>query len=54
MLLVASLISPEIWFVPDMQTENARTLMCSQYSWVSDTQNPCTDSALPSHSCCSA
>lgn len=38
MLLVASLISPEIWFVPDMQTEDARTLMCSQHSWVSDTR----------------
>lgn len=34
MLLVASLICPKIWFVSDMQTENASTLTCSQHSWV--------------------
>lgn len=38
MLLVASLICPKVWFVSDMQTENASTLVCPQHSWVSDTK----------------
>lgn len=34
--VLASLISPKIWFMSDMQS--ASTLMCSQHSWVSDTK----------------